>query len=42
MTEHVDYYVEKGNAPKDAVKLAATDRQVPKREVYNEYHGIGD
>lgn len=42
VTEHVDYYVEKGNAPKDAVKLAATDRQVPKREVYNEYHGIGD
>ena len=42
VTDHVDYYVEKGNATKDAVKLAATDRQVPKREVYNEYHGIGD
>ncbi|RDI38394.1 16S rRNA (cytidine(1402)-2'-O)-methyltransferase [Falsibacillus pallidus] len=36
--EHVDHYVEQGNKPKDAIKLAAVDRDMPKREVYAAYH----
>ncbi len=36
--EHVDFYIEKGMNPKDAVKAAALDRNVQKREIYNEYH----
>jgi len=33
---HVDYYVETGLSKKDAIKAAATDRGVPKSEIYNE------
>ncbi len=36
--EHVDKYIAGGLTSKDAIKLAATDRNVPKREIYNEYH----
>lgn len=36
--EHVDFYIEKGMNSKDAVKSAALDRNVQKREIYNEYH----
>lgn len=36
--EHVDKYIEKGMTSKDAIKQTATDRDVPKRDVYNEYH----
>lgn len=36
--EHVDKYIEEGMTPKDAIKKAAEDRDLPKREVYNEYH----
>lgn len=36
--EHVDRYIAEGMTVKDAIKTAATDRGVPKREVYNEYH----
>lgn len=36
--EHVDYYVANGTDKKEAVKLAARDRSMPKRDVYNEYH----
>lgn len=36
--QHVDKYIEDGLSQKDAIKTAATDRKVPKREVYNEYH----
>lgn len=36
--EHVDKYIADGMTQKDAVKKAASDREVPKREVYNEYH----
>lgn len=35
---HVDKYIADGMAQKDAIKAAATDRGLPKREVYNEYH----
>ncbi|MDY3928248.1 MAG: 16S rRNA (cytidine(1402)-2'-O)-methyltransferase [Clostridia bacterium] len=36
--EHVEEYIKKGLSSKDAVKAAAVDRQVQKREIYNEYH----
>ncbi len=38
--EHVERYIAKGDDPKEAVKKAAKDRGVPKREVYSEYHKI--
>ncbi len=37
---HVEAYIERGLSPKDAVKQTAADRGVPKREIYNEYHGL--
>jgi 16S rRNA (cytidine1402-2'-O)-methyltransferase len=40
ITEHVDHYVNQGEKPKGAIKLAAVDRNVPKRSVYQEYHGL--
>lgn len=40
VTEHVDKYVQDGHDVKDSIKLAAKDRDVPKREVYNEYHNL--
>ena len=36
--EHVDRYIAEGMTVKDAIKTAAIERNVPKREVYNEYH----
>ncbi len=33
---HVDYYVQTGMSKKDAIKAVATDRGVPKNEIYNE------
>lgn len=38
--EHVDKYIEDGMSQKDAIKAASTDRGVPKREIYGEYHNI--
>jgi 16S rRNA (cytidine1402-2'-O)-methyltransferase len=38
--EHVDHYVNQGEKPKEAIKLVATDRNVQKRTVYQEYHGL--
>ena len=35
--EHVDMYIKKGMDEKEAIKAAAKDRSVPKRDVYNEY-----
>ncbi|MTH55268.1 16S rRNA (cytidine(1402)-2'-O)-methyltransferase [Bacillus mangrovi] len=35
---HVEHYIEKGISAKEAVKTVATERGLPKREVYNEYH----
>lgn len=37
--EHVERYIQEGLASKDAIKKAAEDRKVPKREIYNLYHG---
>ncbi len=33
---HVDYYIQTGMSKKDAIKAVATDRGVPKNEIYNE------
>ncbi|SDJ72143.1 16S rRNA (cytidine(1402)-2'-O)-methyltransferase [Salimicrobium halophilum] len=41
VVEHVDTYVEEGMKNKEAIKKAAVDRGVPKRDVYREYH-VGD
>lgn len=38
VTEHVDKYIAEGMTPKDAIKQAAKDRGLPKRDVYNKYH----
>lgn len=38
ITEHVEKYIAEGMSSKDAVKKAAEDRGIPKRDVYNEYH----
>lgn len=38
VTEHVDKYIADGMDSKAAIKTAADDRGVPKREIYNEYH----
>jgi len=35
---HVDHYIQEGITSKEAIKKAAEDRQVPKRDVYNVYH----
>ncbi len=36
--EHVNEYINRGMSSKDAIKEAAKDRNVPKRDIYNEYH----
>lgn len=36
IAEHVEYYVNQGNDKKEAMKLAAKDRGVSKRDIYNE------
>lgn len=36
--EHVERYISEGKSKNDAIKTAAADRGVPKREIYNEYH----
>ena len=36
--EHVDEYINRGMSSKDAIKEAAKDRKIAKRDVYNEYH----
>ncbi|TYR78327.1 16S rRNA (cytidine(1402)-2'-O)-methyltransferase [Priestia megaterium] len=39
VVEHVDYYVnEKNFANKEAIKQVAKERELAKRDVYNEYH----
>ena len=36
--EHVDEYIKRGENSKNAIKSAAKDRGLSKRDVYNEYH----
>lgn len=38
VTEHVNKYISEGMTSKEAVKQAAKDRGLAKRDVYNEYH----
>ncbi|MGG4443853.1 16S rRNA (cytidine(1402)-2'-O)-methyltransferase [Brevibacillus fortis] len=38
IVEHVDHYCAQGMGKKEAIKQAADDRNVSKRDVYNEYH----
>ncbi len=38
--EHVDKYITDGMTQKDAIKAVSTDRGVPKRDIYSQYHGI--
>ncbi|MFC7370830.1 16S rRNA (cytidine(1402)-2'-O)-methyltransferase [Fictibacillus iocasae] len=38
LNSHVDHYINEGMKPKDAIKAAATDRGLPKRDVYQAYH----
>lgn len=40
VTEHVEKYIADGVDSKEAVKMTAKDRGLPKRDVYNEYHKI--
>ena len=37
IVEHVDIYIADGMDKKEAMKAAAKDRGISKREVYNEY-----
>ena len=36
--EHVDKYISDGMNQKEAIKAVSIDRNVPKRDIYNEYH----
>ncbi len=36
--EHVEKYISDGLSQKDAIKAAASDRGVAKRDIYNDYH----
>ncbi|WAA12329.1 16S rRNA (cytidine(1402)-2'-O)-methyltransferase [Fervidibacillus halotolerans] len=36
--EHVDHYIQRGYPTKEAIKQTAIDRNLPKRDVYREYH----
>lgn len=38
ITEHVNLYIKEGKTSKEAIKLVAQDRHLPKSEVYNAYH----
>ncbi len=41
ITEHVERYIEEGMDAKEAIRQTAKDRNIPKRDVYREYHKIG-
>lgn len=38
--EHVNLYIKEGHDSKEAIKLVAKERNIPKSEVYNHYHNI--
>ncbi len=37
---HVNLYIEDGLTPNEAIKKVAKERNVPKSEIYNEYHNL--
>lgn len=39
--EHVEKYINEGMTSKEAIKKAASDRGMSKRDVYSQYHNIG-
>ncbi len=39
--DHINLYLKEGKNSKDAIKLVAKDRNIPKSEVYNIYHKEG-
>ena len=39
--EHVNLYIKEGKDSKEAIKIVAKERNLNKRDVYNEYHNIG-
>lgn len=41
IAEHVELFVKEGNDIKNAIKLVAKERNVPKSDIYSEYHKIG-
>ena len=38
--DHVNLYIEDGLTPNEAIKKVAKERNVPKSEIYNEYHNL--
>jgi len=38
LVEHIEKYIEEGYTSKEAIKLVAKDRNIPKRTVYQAYH----
>lgn len=40
IAEHIEKYISDGMSSKEAIKQTASDRGLPKREVYNEYHNL--
>ena len=38
--EHVNAYIKEGNSVSTAIGMVAKERNVQKKEIYNEYHGI--
>ena len=38
--QHVNLYIKEGHDVKEAIKLVAKERSIPKSEVYDEYHNI--
>jgi len=42
LLDHVEHYISEGIDKKTAIKQVAKDRDLPKREVYNEYENLSD
>ena len=40
VVEHVNVYIKEGHSVSSAIGMVAKERNVPKKEIYNEYHGI--
>jgi 16S rRNA (cytidine1402-2'-O)-methyltransferase len=42
LKDHIDSLIAEGMSKKDAIRQAAEERGIPKREAYNEYERCGD
>lgn len=40
IVEHVNLFIKEGHDVKEAIKLTSKERNIPKSEVYNEYHKV--